>query len=74
MTLVVDEGGHGDLEYAGRVGHAGAGGGQTYDCVCDDAEDVDVPGGVAGGRLCVQRGQGGGRADPGVRDSGQGRG
>ena len=51
---------------------AGAGGGQAHGEVCDDAEDVDLPGGVSGGGFQVHGGQVGWGADPGLLDAGQG--
>ena len=72
VTLVMDAGDTAISNTKMVRGHAGAGGGQAYGGVCDDAEDVDLSGGVAGGGLQVHRGQGGRGADPGVRDSGQG--
>ena len=41
------QGRHGHLEHQHDLGHAGAGGGRAYGEVRDDAEDVDLSGGVS---------------------------
>ena len=51
IQLTVDKDDTVDLEHQHDLGHAGAGGGRAYGEVRDDAEDVDLPGGVSGGRF-----------------------
>ena len=71
VTLVLDAGDTAISNTKIVSDRPGPCGGQTYGGVCDDAANVDLPGGVAGGRLQVQRGQGGWGGDPSVRDAGQ---